>query len=85
MRVGIRGGVALAAGLGWVGALPVIAMAQGPSSVLATARDGVTVHGEVYFGGLGAAAPLSAEGLRRPGAGLLALPPLPPSGGRAWR
>jgi pimeloyl-ACP methyl ester carboxylesterase len=53
-----RGGVALAAGLGWVGALPVIVMAQEPSPILATARDGVAVHGEAYFGGLGATAPL---------------------------
>lgn len=34
----------------------------------------------VFLHQLGAAAPLSAEGLRRPGAGLLALPPLPLSG-----
>ena len=48
----------LAAGLALLGALPVIGMAQGHSPVVATARDGVTVHGEAFFGGLDAAAPL---------------------------
>jgi pimeloyl-ACP methyl ester carboxylesterase len=44
--------------MGLLGALPAVAMAQGHSPVRATASDGVTVHGEAYLGGLGAAAPL---------------------------
>lgn len=38
--------------------IPAQAMAQGRSAVVATASDGIAVHGEKYFAGLGSTAPL---------------------------